>query len=423
MVSVGRSCFRSSQKRKCPTAIIPSEAYAAFEVESEIAVFAVDGVVDTDDRIGDETRHHDFGFRPCYRFDEYLFLFLGVIGNEVRDEQEIAAKAVDVGDYFAFFKGHFDVVVAENENVGVVEPRSSVEVTSENGVLQGVLRGNVLAVHRFVAPLQTYVRAYAHKIDFAEGRGKGRAAAEDDFIAATFANEVHSVAHNFSAALVVHRIHTTGVQKVEFDHIEAPFVEHDVENLFDVSPRFGVVYVQGIEAAPVCARIAALAFFVPGEPVLVLFIYVRFRRHAERRKPKPRKHTGGVDFVHDVFHSAGELVFFDFEPVAHGALIPVVYLENVDFGVDFRHRLKVADNDFFGYRFIVVVPGGVAATSLDPRLRDVHHSEVLVENRVIVSFQGGNFENDFFTVEKHALEVFFHCHGAVVRVVGYEGVA
>lgn len=44
MVSVGRSCFRSSQKRKCPTAIIPSEAYAAFEVESEIAVFAVGSI-------------------------------------------------------------------------------------------------------------------------------------------------------------------------------------------------------------------------------------------------------------------------------------------------------------------------------------------------------------------------------------------
>ena len=63
------------------------------------------------------------------------FKLLGrIIADIIGNEQEISEKTVYFCKKLSFLKGHFDIIISEEENIGIVFPRSAVKMAPENTV-------------------------------------------------------------------------------------------------------------------------------------------------------------------------------------------------------------------------------------------------------------------------------------------------
>ena len=94
------------------------------------------------------------------------------------------------------------------------------------------------------------VATYAASVNYAERGRKRHAATEDNLVAATFAQKVHCFTHKLTARFAVSRFYCSGVEEVEFDHIEVPLVKNLVEERFDIRPYLFFFKVERIESAP-----------------------------------------------------------------------------------------------------------------------------------------------------------------------------
>ena len=223
------------------------------------------------------------------------------------------------------------IVVAGND-VGVVDERPAVELSAEDGIVDVVGRGDALSVHLLLAgsllPAQIHVRAYAAIIHFAERRPHRHAATEDFLIPCQVAYELHTVAHNLAARLVVSGYLAAVVQEVELDHVEAPIVKHGVEYLLEIGAHVGIINIQRVKAAPVVAAADGLALSVAQQPIGVLSRNLGILMRGKRRKPQSRFNTGGVQSVCNPAHTALKRRL-ERQPVADIRLIAVVYLEDI----------------------------------------------------------------------------------------------
>ncbi len=175
------------------------------DIESKESFLTVFGISDLNViLIRSESRMNN-GVALCKALFKDFELFFAVIARVVGNEQHIAEHIVDFGEQEFLLNGEGEIVLAQEENIGVVAPHSPVQMASENAVGYCVLRGGNLAVHaefvvEFAAVNKVNIAAYAAGVNNAEGGAERHAAAEEEFILAhALAQEIHRLAHNLTS--------------------------------------------------------------------------------------------------------------------------------------------------------------------------------------------------------------------------------
>ena len=66
------------------------------------------------------------------------------------------------------------------------------------------------------------------------------------------------------------REHSLGIEEVELNHIEAPLVDNNVEEVADIFSCFGMIEVERVSTAPALTAEERLALCILNEPVGML---------------------------------------------------------------------------------------------------------------------------------------------------------
>ena len=203
----------------------------------------------------------------------------------------------------------------------------------------------------------------------------------------------------------MHGHDTAAIEEVELDHVESPFVKDGVEDFFQIFAHLRVIDVERIEAAPIQSRKDGFALGVPRQPVGMLLDQPAVLLRAERSQPKPRLAPHLVQPVRYRTHAPGKFAF-EGEPIAHGGLITVVYLEDVGRYLVLLERGYVAVYQLLGNARIIVVPRRIAESMLDARRGDLHIREPLVENFAARAHIFAHVEKLVFARDRHPFNVF-----------------
>ena len=309
--------------------------------------------------------------------------------------------------------GEFKIIIAQEEYVRIVTERPAVQMAAENGIGDCVLRGrnlvvNVQSVIIFSFELQIDVTADPASVHDPERRTQRHAATEYQFVAHAFAQKFHCVRHDLAAAQPVSGEHALTVQKVELDHVVAPIVQNDVEEISDILAHLFVIQIQSIRAAPAHATYYRIAAGIFDHPIGVLSGESGLLLRIEGCKPYSRQIAFFVNLVGDVFHAVRKF-FARIQPVADKSLEAVVYLEYIDRVADSVQSVQISQDDVFVDLLKIIVPAGISRHMLDTRFRDTHLFEIGIENFVVSSFDA----NDV-----HQLVAFARCNDGALDVLG-----
>ena len=182
-------------------------------------------------------------------------LFAVILSHIVRAEKHPAEEAVDGGENILLPLAEFQIVVAQEEHIRVIQPCPAIELAAEDAVENCVPRGNALTVNQAhdgrIVPIKADITAYAAVVKHPEGGHERHAAAENELIAAHFAQQLHGARHPRGAALPVSAEGRGGIQKVELHKVIAPVVQHPVETEAQIIYDLRIVDIERVEAAPV----------------------------------------------------------------------------------------------------------------------------------------------------------------------------
>ena len=211
-----------------------------------------------------------------------------------------------------------------------------------------------------------------------------------------------------TASFAVSRLDSGGVEKVEFYHIEVPFVENSVEKRFDIRPDFFFFEVERIESAPRDTARDRSSLLVSYEPIGVILYHVCAKLRGKRRIPKSRLVAVQVDFVNDGRKTVGEFLQIQI-PVAHFRFVSVVDLEDICGVSDVRKSFEVAQDYIFVYVLIVVIPRGVACKVVHSARAFLRiFGKVRVENLVVRSVNVHKVEQLVFILNRQAFNVLLY---------------
>lgn len=247
---------------------------------------------------------------------------------------------------------------AGHQAVGVVDPETAVlPLATDAGELGGVLAGLGVVVG-LGAAVRSRVGADAHGVEEADGGEDRRTAAQQIGVRAdrlADQGDTGAVRREGVGSVVPYAVQGARVEEVDLEVVVALGAQGG-EDLGQVGRRGRVRGVQDVQVvAPVAARVQGRAVEGPDEPVGVGLGEFAARVDQERCRPDARPAASRADGVGDA--GAGAEAAGESEPVAEGALVAVVDLDDVDGEVEGVHRTEVLVDVVLGDGGEVLVPG------------------------------------------------------------------